>query len=145
VCTAWASLALAMSLRLERATTAVIVTLLLAVATYALPPALLSIFSAWSPSWRETTLIYEPFVCIWQAFDLDERSSVFKSGWLAWKGQSIGDFPFVWVMFWVGIAHLLIAAVIFYRMSTRFDRYVGRAPARQRRWRIVGKPSFSAS
>lgn len=137
----WVATGVYLSLKLRRATTAVVLNLVLGVAVYAGVPIVLSVVSSLFPGdnydydapWRhpeEAVWYYVPHWYLGTSISglhsptLDERVRMP----LTRKSEPAIDY--LWVMFLSGLAQVGVAALIVYWMTSRFDSIVGRAPQR---------------
>ena len=128
----WIATGLYLSLRLRRVTFAVAANLLLAVALYAVVPAVLFVLTSItdaSDKWVEHGIWWLPYMYLGNFIASSYRYNGVETYWLPGV-HSVGAGPFYLAVFAVGAMHLLAAYLILSRMSVHFDEIVGRAGSR---------------
>jgi ABC-type transport system involved in multi-copper enzyme maturation permease subunit len=139
----WIATGVYLSLKLKRVTSAVVANLLLPVAAYGLAPLALGalgaiiqrptraddwaeIVCAWLPYWYQGVTISRLYYYFDGSFD-DRYAYIIRAPFFH---HAIGFPGFIALTLAVGVAHLVVTAVILGWSSTRFDRIVGRAPTK---------------
>ena len=129
----WVASGIALSVRLRKVTTAVVLNLALAVALYGLVPLLMVLLGFSASKGRtaehfvEWTGLYVPMVYEVQILDRltpFEPSSV--NSWV-WPIERVEEGTFAWLTILYCLAHLAASALMLRWAAARFDRTVGRA------------------
>jgi len=133
----WIATGLYLSLRMRRVTFAVITNLMLAVAAYAVVPAVLYVFSqlvdANNDRWVENGIWHLPYAYLGNFLEGHFRGS--EGYWNGYRGETywlpvlhqVTQQTFLLVTFAIGCVHLLVSWLILRRTAVAFDTIVGRA------------------
>jgi ABC-type transport system involved in multi-copper enzyme maturation permease subunit len=122
----WLATGMYLSLRLARPTFAVIANLLLALGLYLGVLAVLGIIGNLTDHYDVAGVVgwYAPYGYLFSGID-GVRST---SGFHMPNNVRLDEFEFLRVVFFVGVAHLVLAGAILAIVAQSFDRIVGRAP-----------------
>ncbi|HEY7086679.1 MAG TPA: ABC transporter permease subunit [Tepidisphaeraceae bacterium] len=128
--TVWAALGIYLSLRLKKATTAVIINLIVPVVLFLAVPVVLLVLGELlerSDKWAEVVTWYLPYYYLSQSIEkLCPHFSWNASMWMPGFGSgTTGDFFQVLII--AGLFHLMIAGLIVVYTVRHFDQFVGRA------------------
>ena len=134
----WVATGIALSVRLRKVTTAVVLNLALAVALYGLVPLLMVLLGFSASKGRtaehfvEWTGLYVPMAYEVTVLDrLTPFEPLDGHSWV-WPVDMISESTFAWVTAFYCLAHLALAGLILRLSAAGFDRTVGRAGSRGR-------------